>query len=190
MSIFFICIWGCSALPAPMYKAPRQCTLRHLFSSLKTFFWRMCVFSIVLDYIMNSLTSPRDSIQDTAEQLGQDLLSWNTGLTELGKALNRAEIAIKKTILMNVGNQEVVSDPMVCIFVLHNLLNNDSHMQSFSKLQFTVLCPQNHLIMYDNKQDGILFDLAMITVILRDTDDLQNILNTLKNVRVEHCNVI
>ncbi|XP_026792120.3 laminin subunit alpha-3 [Pangasianodon hypophthalmus] len=106
----------------------------------------------LLDYIKNNLTSPLDSAQATAERIAQDLMSWNTGLKELEEALKQAAKAVNKTILMNVGNEEVLSDIM------------------------------NHHLMFENKQDDIWSDLAMIRGTLRDTEDLQNMMNNLKNV--------
>lgn len=161
-----------------------------LFSRLKTILWSMCVFSTVLNYIMNNLTNPLDSTQATAERIAQDLMSSNTGLKELEEALKQAEKAVTKTILMNVGNEEVLSNIMVLLFVFHKGLNNDIHINLFTKLQFIVLCPQNHRMMFENKQDDIWSDLAMIRGALRDTKDLQTMMNNLQNVRVWYCNVI
>ncbi|XP_053491105.1 laminin subunit alpha-3-like [Ictalurus furcatus] len=39
----------------------------------------------------------------------------------------------------------------------------------------------NHRMMFENKQDDILSDLSMIRGILSDTEDLQNMMNNLKN---------
>lgn len=148
-----------------------------------------CVFSTVLDYIMNNLTNHLESTQANVERIAQDLMSWNTGLKELEEALKQGEKAVNKTILMNVGNEDVLSDIMVLIFVFHKVLNNDNHIHLFSKLQFTVSCTQNHRMMFENKQDDILSDLSMIRGILSDTEDLQNMMNNLKNVRHWDCNV-
>lgn len=150
----------------------------------------MCIISPVLDYIMNNLTTPLDSNQATAEQIAQDLMSWNTGLKELEEALKQAEKVVNRTILVNVGNEEVLSNIMVLIFVLQVLNNNNHIVNLFSKLQFTVPCSQNHRMMFEKKQDDTFSDLEMIRGTLSDTEDLQNMMNDLKNVRVWYCNVI
>lgn len=137
---------------------------------------------------MNNLTNPLDNTRVTAEQLALDLMSWNSGLKELKEALKQAEKAVNKTILMNVGNEELLSDLMVFLFVLHKVLNNIGYIHLFSKLQFTVSCPQNERMMFENKQDDILSYLAIIIGKLRDTAELWNMMNSLKNVRVWYCN--
>lgn len=137
---------------------------------------------------MNNLTNPLDSTRVTAKQLALDLMSWNSGLKELKEALKQAEKAVNKTILMNVGNEELLSDIMVFLFVLHKVLNNIGYIHLFSKLQFIVSCPQNQRMMFENKQDDILSYLAIIRGKLRDTAELRNMMNSLKNVRVWYCN--
>lgn len=137
---------------------------------------------------MNNLTNPLHSNQTTAEGIAQDLMSWNTKLKELEGVLQQAEKAVNKTILMNVGNEDVLSDIMVLIFVLHKVLNYNSCIDLFSKLQFTVSCLQNHRMMFENKQDDILSGLTMSRGILRDIEDLQNIMNNLTNVTIWYCN--
>lgn len=137
---------------------------------------------------MNNLTNPLHSTQTTAEGIAQDLMFWNTKLKELEEALQQAEKAVNKTFLMNVRNEGVLSDITVLIFVLHKVLNNDSHIDLFSKLQFTVSCLQNHRMMFENKQDDILSDLTMSRGTLTDIEDLQNMMNNLKNVTVWYCN--
>lgn len=98
----------------------------------------MYAFSTVLDYIMNNLTKPLVSTQATAERIAQDLMSYNTGLEELQEALKQTQKAVNKTILINVGNEKVLSDVMVCILLLNKVWNNDSYIHLFSKLQLTV----------------------------------------------------
>lgn len=81
------------------------------------------------------MNTPLDSNQATAERITQDLISWNMGLKELKKALKRAEKTVNRSILMNVGNEDILSNIMVLIFVLHNVLNNESYLvHVFSKL--------------------------------------------------------
>ncbi|KAK3533777.1 hypothetical protein QTP70_027346 [Hemibagrus guttatus] len=104
-----------------------------------------------LHYIMNNLTNPLDSTRVTAEQIALVLMSWDSGLKELKEALKQAEKAVHKTILMNARNEELLSDIM------------------------------NQHMMFENKQDDILFYLAIIRGKLRDTDELQNMMNNLKN---------
>ncbi|XP_060735469.1 laminin subunit alpha-3 [Tachysurus vachellii] len=105
----------------------------------------------LLDYIMNNLSNLLDSTGTTAEQIAQNLMSWNTGLKELKETLNQAEKAVNKTILMNVGNEELLADTM------------------------------NYHMMFENKQDDILSYLAIIRGTLRDTEELQSMMNNLKN---------
>lgn len=142
----------------------------------------MFVFSKVLDNIMNNLTSPLESARDTAEKMAQVLRSTNFGLKELEEALKQAETSVNKTILINDGSEEVLSDIRVFKFVLYKVMNNKCHINIFSKLQFTVSCLQNHHMRFENKQDDILSNLAMIRGTLRGIEALQSMMNNLKNV--------
>ncbi|KAM9461695.1 laminin subunit alpha-3 [Clarias gariepinus] len=105
----------------------------------------------LLDNIMNNLTSPLESARDTAEKMAQVLRSTNFGLKELEEALKQAETSVNKTIIINDGSEEVLSDI------------------------------RNHHMRFENKQDDILSDLAMIRGTLRGIEALQSMMNNLKN---------
>ncbi|KAI5626541.1 laminin subunit alpha-3-like, partial [Silurus asotus] len=105
----------------------------------------------LLDYIKNNLTDPLDSTHTTAKRIAQDLMSLNMKLKDLEEALRQAEKAVNKTFLMNVVNENVLSDI------------------------------KNHLTILELEQKDIFSDIAMIIGILSIPEDLQNMLNSLIN---------